>query len=126
MKRDMELIRQILLAVEAWPPGGGDYTFPELGRDAADVEYSKHQARRSGLIDGLTLDPDIDAEAEGPFTQVYGLTPAGHDFLDQARNPYVWDEAMAAIRDRGFRDASIDIIKGLLDKFARKRLGLDS
>lgn len=95
MKRDMELVRKILLAVEKWPPDGGDSNFPELGSPPDEVSYNATQAVKDGLLEGEYF------EAGGLVCMVRGLTPAGHDFLDNARNQYVWDEVMENIQKHG-------------------------
>jgi hypothetical protein len=117
MKRDMELIRKILLAVESWPARGGDRTFAALGYPEEEVNYNIDQAIQAGLLQGETLDTMTSM-----VCLVDGLTPYGHDFLDNARTQYVWDEVMGDIKERGIVSASIDIVKDLLNRALRKRL----
>jgi hypothetical protein len=52
----------------------------------------------------------------------FELTWSGHEFLDEIRNPHVWDEVRADIKKHGFVSASVDIIKRLADAASRKRL----
>src|SRR4051812_33843642 len=119
MKRDMELVRKILLAVESWPPEGGDLKFETLGGPSPEIEYNCYQAIKGGLLDG-----DYST-ADEIMTVVFGLTPAGHDFLDNARNQFVWDDVMAEIKKKGMVSASVDVVKRLLNKQIKKHLELD-
>lgn len=58
MKRDTELIRRILFAVESWPPEGGGRTFPHLGYPHDDVQYNCYQQIKAGLLEGISSDLD--------------------------------------------------------------------
>lgn len=117
MKRDMELIRQILLAVESWPPEGGDRSFTALSYPKAEIEYNCYQAIQGGLLEGISTDTDDDL-----MCVVFRLTPEGHDFLNNARNQFIWDEVMAGVRAKGIVSASIDVMKQLLDRSIRNHL----
>ena len=96
MKRDMELIRKILLTIESWPPEGGDRTFAELGRPEEEITYNLYQAIEAGLLQGA-----VREDSSGMGCVVTNLTPYGHDFLDNARSQYIWDEVMEDIKKRG-------------------------
>jgi Hypothetical protein (DUF2513) len=117
MKRNMELIRKILLAVESWPPEGGDPTFTDLGRPEEEVTYNLYQAIEAGLLRGA-----VHEDSSGMVCVVSNLTPYGHDFLDNARSQYIWDEVMDDIKKRGIVSASVDIVKDMLDKTIRKKI----
>jgi len=56
---------------------------------------------------------------------VHGLTFAGHDFLDNARNEMIWDEVKADIEKKGLINVSIKMVMDLLNKKIRKKLDLD-
>ena len=102
MKRDMDMIRLIMLEVEKWPVYGGDNDFASLsGLDPASLQYNVYQAIQSGLLEGecfSTLDP-----SEGRECVVHGITPDGHDFLDSARDKYIWNEVNETIEGQGDR-----------------------
>ncbi|MGI0133535.1 MAG: DUF2513 domain-containing protein [Candidatus Micrarchaeaceae archaeon] len=91
MKRDFDLIRQILIDVAAARPGtpirGVDY---EGKYDAATI--GKHVALMidAGLLTGTVSEsPDMRITA---FV-VDQLTQSGHDFLDAARDNTIWAKA---------------------------------
>lgn len=120
MKRDMELVRQVMLAVESWPSEGGDPSFGALKRSDEDIMYNIYQAIKAGLLDGV-----VSESSDGLFCRVFRLTPEGHDFLDNARNQFVWNEVMDDVKNRGFATASFEVVKRLLDAAVRKRFGLE-
>jgi Hypothetical protein (DUF2513) len=105
MKRDMEIVRQILLFYEddeseGLPPG----------------DYQKITGHiiimiQAGLLDGAI----IESSEDDPFISVTRLTWAGHDFLSLARNEQVWNQAKSAVK-KHLGDVSLDVLKGLLTK----------
>ena len=117
MKRDLELVRKILLEVEEWPTEGGDRTFASLNCPEDQVTYNVFQAIQAGLLRGEVIE-----HSEGMDCFVSGLTPCGHDFLDNAKNKYIWDEVMTDAEKRGIKNASLDIIRDLLNATIRKKL----
>jgi hypothetical protein len=121
MKRDMDLIRELLLKLEALPMRpGGIVTIPSdaaeiavPGYDSAQIDYHLGQIRRAGFID------------EGGSRPMSGigfrcLTWQGHDFLDSVRDPKIWaktkDGALAA---GGF---TVDLLKDLAKGFVKKQI----
>ena len=119
MKRDMDLIRELLLKLEALPmrPGGIVSITPDAeeiavaGYDAAQIDYHFGQIRQAGFID------------EGGARPMRGigfrcLTWAGHDFLDSVRDPEIWAKTKkGAAAAGGFTvDLLKDLAKGLVKK----------
>jgi hypothetical protein len=80
MKPDMDLIRKILLLVEAWPPDGGNSSFPELGYPHDVIIYNVAEAINAGLLDGIT-----EETSDGLDCRVFGLAPKGRESLDDLR-----------------------------------------
>ena len=118
MKRDMGLIRQILLNVEDWPPNCGTSDIEIVDRSLEEIEYNTYQAIKGGLLEGVT--DDVDELS----CVVFGLTPEGHDFLDNARNEFVWDAVFEDCKKKGITSASVDVVKKLLNKKIKKVLEL--
>jgi hypothetical protein len=92
MKRDMDLVRSILLTIEQSPqakiariPSIGSYTDDEL------AEHTR-LAFSAGLLEGVQ-----HQSMKGPpqFLNV-GLTWDGHEFLEKIRDPDVWDKTKTA------------------------------
>lgn len=120
MKRDLDLIRKILLAVEAHPHGlaPDDLTIP--GYTDEQVGHHNWLIVRSGLADGAET---TSHQSESRSALIYSLTPAGHDFLDAARDDTTWKRVTAAAGA-----VTIDVLTTALKEFAarllRERLGL--
>jgi hypothetical protein len=93
--RDMDLIRELLLkmealpmrpgAIEIIPPGGGKIAVP--GYDAAQIDSNLSKICQAGFIDDAGFRPYVG-------TAFRSLTRAGHDFLDSVRDPPSPDETL--------------------------------
>ncbi|QDT57262.1 hypothetical protein Pan44_53300 [Caulifigura coniformis] len=120
MKRDMDLVRGILLEVEKAQPGRAwdlrraiaDGAFP--GHDETTVLSHAFLMREAGLLEIRT-----GSNGSGEWKVAW----LGHDFIDSARNDTVWERAKGAIREKGF-GLSIELLKGVLSKLAKDALGL--
>lgn len=116
MKRDMELVRKILLAVEEAEDIEGGIQ-PEIeGYSDAQVTY------HSGLLYNAGLITAMDASSmDGPAYIITGLTWEGHDFLEAARNETVWKKAKEIIKNKG-GGMTLDILKQLLMKLLSEQV----
>lgn len=107
MKRDWDLVRQILLQVEALP-SVADSLGPEAvaGYDEQVVAYHMWLLNDAGLIEGSVkkmLSGDI-------VVIVSNLTWEGHEFLDSIRRDNVW----AQLKDKAAAlgtDLPFDVVK---------------
>ncbi|MGE4527447.1 MAG: DUF2513 domain-containing protein [Rhodospirillaceae bacterium] len=105
MKRDMDLCRAILLHVEGL--GLANYSidredFPNHDRQA--VIYNADLLINAGFIEG---------RSGGSFPMVSGLTWAGHEFLDAARDDTVWNKGKAAVAKAG-GGLAFEVLKSVL------------
>lgn len=98
MKRDMDLIRQILVQIEAYDGSVGEiFTLSIDGHSDDDVNYHLILLAEAGLIDAVSAETFDSTDVE-----VRRLTWAGHEFLDSARSNKIWDGAKAyAIKTTG-------------------------
>src|SRR5262249_28078909 len=122
MRRDMDLIRELLLRLEGLPRDrmGGVYSiyaydadFKGEGKTDEEVDYHFQLLRDSGLIDSPGSQP-MDG------ITFSGLTWQGHDFVDAIREEKVWRLAReGALQAGGF---SFDLVKELAKGFIRKQL----
>lgn len=80
MKRDMELIRNLLLVVKLsdWPPRGNQPVID--GQTKEEVAYHLELMPEAGLVSAI--DPSSN---DGRCYGAVSLTWIGHDFLDAAR-----------------------------------------
>jgi len=105
MKRDLDLLRRILLAAEELPY---DQWLSELeGVDAG--EFAGHVALLldAGLVEGVVHDTLLGG---APGADIYRLTWAGHEFLDAARSDTLWQRAKSTVIRPG-ASFTFDLVK---------------
>ena len=87
LRRDMDLIRELLLELEA---GGGARDFTRW----SDAALRGHLALmvRGGLLDGHATEATVE---------VRGITWAGHEFLGAVRADAVWRRVLAKLAEAG-------------------------
>lgn len=118
MKRDWELIRQILLKIEE--SNGQHIMAEEMGVYPKNwVIYNMKMACQGGLIEGEGRDY---LDGGGGFFIATGLTPKGHDFLDQIRAEKTWAKTLELIKEKGL-DLSFDTIKAAASAAVSSMLG---
>lgn len=88
MKRDMDLIRALLLAVED-SPSGRMWSAEISGYTHEQLFYHVELADEAGLVEASLLEPD-------GFV-VKRLTYTGHEFLDAARSDTNWNKAKETV-----------------------------
>jgi hypothetical protein len=110
MKRDMDLIRELMLKLEELPVGPGDnvHIQPDNGSllvEGSSVvpvgEYSADEIEyHLSLIEKARF---IEPTRHGPAVGIMfkGLSWSGHDFLDSVRSPDVWDRTKQAVSTAG-------------------------
>lgn len=128
MKRDMDLIRELLLKLESVPAEMGDvYVFaPEDmevnvdGYTPAQIGYHLSLLREVGLIDCPGSQPILGITFGG-------LTWAGHDYIDAVRDPDIWRRTKQGVEAAGgfTIDLLKDLAKGLLKTQIKKHTGVD-
>src|SRR5438105_3635600 len=91
MKRDMNLIREILLKTEDLP-FGGFHDIAVDGRSADEISYHVMLLNEVGLIEAEDL-----TTHDGVCWKPKRLTYSGNEFLDAARSNTVWIKARTAI-----------------------------
>lgn len=97
MKRDMDLIRQILLELEEAPYTGG-WANLEIEKGLDDDVYAYHVQllHEAGLIEAQDLST-LDGVAWKPKR----LTWEGHEFLEAARESSRWEKAKDVMQKEG-------------------------
>lgn len=123
MKRDLELIRKLLFFFDEKPGPELVEVPPIPGYDALTIKYHLVLLHDSGY---LRCEPVRSSTSERViYVLPYDLTWDGHEFLDKIRNPHVWDEVIADIKEKGFVSASVEMVKRLADVAIRKRLNVE-
>jgi hypothetical protein len=89
MKRDMDLVRAILLKIEESPDGYApdSIEIPDYSRN--QIAYHLAIMIEAGLLHGDVAE-GMEGDLDGLPTRI---TWQGHDFLDAAREPSRWGQA---------------------------------
>lgn len=123
MKRDMDLIRELLLEIEEKHDGSGyqvnlDYTnYPKKTED--EILYHLVLLNEVGFI-----------ECANDFRQngiIRNLHWAGHDFLDSIRDDKIWAQTKEGASSAGGFTVDIlrDLAKGLIKTQIKKATGIE-
>lgn len=103
MQRNWDIIRKILLAVEALPTEDS-----QLTSNTEEVAYHMQLCWLEGLIVG-----GGESLNGKPITAYANrLTWEGHEFLDKIKNESIWRQVKAMAREKGV-DLSFGVIKDL-------------
>lgn len=115
MKRDMDLIRQILLYIDGEENCNGTNSVrltdsPIDGRDWNEVSYHFILLHEAGLIRGQNRDNRV--------IDISGLSWEGHEFLDAIRDENVWEKTKSTATQIGsFSFETVkDVVKAALKK----------
>jgi hypothetical protein len=123
MKRDMDLIRAILLSVEEQDVGRAPRDLTIDGYNAEQISYHNYLIGDAGLA--KTVDVTTRGSS-GPSALVVHLTWAGHEFLDAARDDTIWSKTKARLGAVGSAvlGVPIGVLTAVLIDETKRRLGL--
>lgn len=99
MRRDLDLMRTLLLALEA---ADSSVNVLDLGLENADFPLLAHQAEllaEAGLLRAQLS--YADGSATPVYVQLERLTWQGHEFLDLVREDGAWNEVKRVAQTRG-------------------------
>jgi hypothetical protein len=108
MKRDMDLIRKILLEIEKHSNDTDLTKFDNIeqeGYSDSEIYYHVELLREADLI-------DVDFLVGGPFI-INRLTWKGHEFLDTSRHNTIWEKAKKQVLNKT-GNLSFEILKQVL------------
>ena len=127
MKRDMDLIRELMLRLEACQLGlggvaiitSGDPLVAVPGKSEEEIYYHLNLIQQAGLIDAPGSQPMLGVT-------LAGLTWRGHDFVDSVRDPAIWRlTEEGARRAGGFSvDLLLALAKGLIKTKIEQHTGV--
>jgi Hypothetical protein (DUF2513) len=116
MKFDPEIVRNLLLQIEA------EHTGPESYTSISSQDYARHYAatlmREAGYIVGYNLPDNQDEETS--HLVIERMTIQGHEFLDGVRDDGIWAAAKEGGKTVG--GATLETLFALAKGFARKKL----
>lgn len=107
MKRDMDLVRRIMLTTEKADSPIGDGVLIRCCEDMGKLAFHVELMRSHGLVHA-----GVERDGFGePFSvEITGLTWDGYDYLDAIRSPKVWNQAKEAI-SKTVGDTSLSVVK---------------
>lgn len=114
MKRDMDLIREILLEIESKHDGSGRGVDIQIaGKSRDEVVEHLFMLAEVGFIEGRNA-----SHLQGRGFLVQRMTWWGHEFLDGVRDPTIWAEAKQGAKKVGSFSLEVigDIAKGIIKK----------
>ncbi|HQR09347.1 MAG TPA: DUF2513 domain-containing protein [Gemmatales bacterium] len=120
MKRDMDLIRKLLLQLE------GDSNTKQQDKDVSSynpltVNYHKYLIIDAKLASGTTyMTTGSGGVMEGMMTH---LTWEGHDFIDSIRNDSLWMKVKDNVK-KGVTTVSMETLKQVVSYVAKQMMGM--
>jgi hypothetical protein len=123
VKRDMNVIRDILVAIEEDRTVGGPNRIELPGVSREVMAYHIGLLAAAGYVDagGATT-------GAGPSYMVRGLTMSGHDLAAALQDQEVWRETKAKLGDR-FGRVTLEVVAGVALAILKERIrtytGLD-
>lgn len=127
MKRDMDLIRHLLLFLDEKPDPSMIMAedIPIEGFSRSEIQYHLNLMFQAGLLNGETVRSTTSDRLISVLP--FDLTWQGHEFLESVRDPEIWRQAKSGASKAG--TASIDFIwgvaKAILRNAIRDRIGFD-
>ena len=110
MKRDMDLIRLILLKVEEQDPNSSSY------ESIAIDGYSTGEIREHvKLLESAGMVSDAHYTIDGSVW-VQSITWDGYDYLDKVRDNTIWKKTKDAIKEKGL-PLAVDTVKMIASAF---------
>lgn len=107
MKRDLDLVRCIVMSVEK---ADGPIEYDVLSRccgDMGKLAFHIGLMQSHGLI---VSEVDCDGFGEPIDVRISSMTWEGYDYLDAIRSPQVWNKAKEAI-SKAVGDTSLSVVK---------------
>lgn len=119
MKRDIDLVRNILVALEDYESPSGLVELEIAGHGQPEINYHLTIMVEAGLLYGQEYSHDSVSDTLWMYVR---LTWQGHEFLDAARDDSRWAEVSAAAKDAD--GWTLDTVMELLTASLRPKLGL--
>jgi hypothetical protein len=120
MRRDIDLIRKILLEVEKQETISNSFDLALEGHTVKEVSYHVKLLSQAGYLEA-TYNPT--RESPDNWKPVC-LTWSGHEFLDAARDNTVWAKTKAKLGEK-LPSVTFDIFKSLLTLTVKQQFGLE-
>jgi Hypothetical protein (DUF2513) len=120
MKRDMELIRELMLAIES--RNDTQYWAEDL-EVSGDRDITEIIGHLQILVDAKFIEATVASDDCGTSIAIDRMLWNGHEFLDNARNESVWKKAMSIVTEKG-GSVSAGVLMQVLASAAKQHFGL--
>jgi hypothetical protein len=120
MKREMDLIRSMVLAVEDAPHGFAVDDLVIDGYTREQIDYHAYLLIQGGLVRGEEISCFGDAS---PVGRISSLTWEGHEFAAAARDESRWKEATRIAKEKS-GTVTVGVITQFLAALMKAPLGL--
>ena len=122
MRRQMDLIRAIVLQIEDHDSPRAPEEIAVDGYTTAQVEYHKALLIEAGFAIGVTTDTLNDEDE--PECYIERLTWSGHEFADSVRSDTVWNKVKAKVNEAA-GSVPISVVSALALTYVKQKLGLN-
>jgi hypothetical protein len=120
MRRNIELIRMLVLAVEDTPPEILAVGVEIDGFTPEEIGYHSYLLVDAGLAEGVDIGT-VDGSL--PEWSLSHLTWSGHDFADAARDDSRWAKATTVVKEKA-GTVTFDVLKQVLSSLIKNALGV--
>lgn len=123
MKRDMDLVRRILIEAERLPDDDPMAAIRGIG-GVSDTVFARHVAlmQQAGLVQAPM---ERGGGRMRELGTVRGLTWDGYDFLDAVRSDSIWAKTQSAIASAA-GSVPFDLLKAVAMSLLQSKLGIGS
>jgi hypothetical protein len=124
MKRDMELIRELMLFIEENDRFPEDHELPKVSDQLKN--YHLLLLCEAELIAGAGTVPCDDGSISIWNGGLPRLSWKGHEFLDAARDPTTWESSKKTLKDAGkdLSKVTLAVLQALLIDTTKRAIGL--
>lgn len=120
MRRNLELLRKLVLAAEDAPTRVLATGIEIEGFTSEEVGYHSYLLVDAGLAEGTDIGT---IHGFVPEWRLSHLTWAGHDFADAARDDSRWAKATAVVKEKA-GTVTFDVLKQVLASLIKSTLGI--
>ncbi len=119
MKRDPELVRQLLFYFELKNSHQGEWCPSIEGHTELEIKYHLLLLAQAGFID---YEPEITKTGRIIHVLAFGLTWEGHEFLEASRDETRWKKVTSIVLEKG-GGLTFDVLKRILIREALDAIG---
>jgi len=116
MKRNMDLVRNILIAIEDHDTGFAPESIQIPGHTDGEVGFHLVLMNEAGLIKATDV---TEFGGSSPSAVAERLTWEGYEFLDAARNATVWARVQRIVAEKG-GSISFEVLKFVVMQTAKE------